>query len=265
MNQVFAWREAPPADFAVIGDPVSHSRSPAMHRAAYAAMGLELTYIAVQVNADEVPDALEHLRDLGLRGVNVTVPHKLAALKWSESPDDLAIQAGAANTLDLRLRRATITDGAGFLDTLEDLGVIPGAKIHLLGAGGTARALAAILPKAGFQVSIWNRSRERAEELAQTFRLQSVLAEPSLDCDVVVNTTSIGLTGDRLPIDWAMRSSNVVAYDLLYGNTAFLSEAKGHGLKTIDGLPLLVAQGARAIEWWLGIAPPREVMMEAVT
>ena len=264
MNLVYPWRDAPAADFAVIGDPVSHSRSPAMHRAAYAAMDLTYSYIAVQVNSGEVAEALEHLRDLGLRGVNVTVPHKLEALEWSEFPDDLAIRAGAANTIDLGSRRSTITDGAGFLDTLEEMGVAAKSNIHLLGAGGTARALAAILPDAGFRVSIWNRGRERAEELAQTFRLESVLVEPNLDCDVVVNTTSIGLTGDRLPIDWSRRSANLIAYDLLYGNTAFLNEAKSNGLTTIDGLPLLVAQGARSIKWWLGLEPPRIAMMEAV-
>src|SRR6476620_7945965 len=107
MNPVYPWRDAPAADFAVIGDPVSHSRSPAMHRAAYAAMKLSYSYIAVQVHSGEVGIALNHLRDLGFRGVNATVPHKLEALEWSESPDDLAIKAGSSNTLDLPSRRST--------------------------------------------------------------------------------------------------------------------------------------------------------------
>ncbi|MCC7229013.1 MAG: shikimate dehydrogenase [Fimbriimonadaceae bacterium] len=263
MSQIFAWRDAPPADFAVIGDPIGHSRSPQMHRAAYAALGMSYRYVAIQVPVGEVREALDSLTVKGYRGVNVTVPHKSEALAWARAPDELTSRIGAANTLELATGRATNTDAPGFLKTLADLNVKAGASILIFGAGGSARALAAVLPTAGYRVSIWNRTHSRARNLADEFSL-NFLAEPVLDADVLVNTTSVGLQGNELPLDWKQARGGSLAYDLVYGRTPFLDNAAEWGLRTVDGKPLLAAQGSLSFEWWLGIKPPPGVMLEAI-
>lgn len=259
MSEFFEWREAPPGDFAVIGDPVGHSRSPRMHTAAYEALGLPYRYVAIRVPVGEVAPAFEHLKGLGYRGVNVTVPHKAEANAWAGSSS----RSGSVNTVNLATGEGIDTDGLGFLDTLRGLGVKPPSKVLMLGAGGTARALAAVLPGAGYSVKVWNRTGSRAGELAEEFGLE-VEEYPSADFDLVVNTTSAGLTGDRIPIDWSRARAGMVAYDLVYGDTPFLQEAAQLHLRRLDGKALLVAQGARAFEWWLGIEPPRDVMMDAI-
>lgn len=263
MKIAYEWHDVPRADFAVIGSPVAHSRSPQMHEAAFRALGLHLTYVAVQVSAGDVNDALDHLLGLGFKGVNVTVPHKAEAMDWAD-PDELAQKIGVANTIDLQSRVATNTDAPGFLDTLEQFSFQSDASVLILGAGGTARALAAVLPGAGFRTSIWNRTTTRAEELANEFGLAEVVELPSANFDLIINTTSVGLSKDRIAIDWSQARPDTVAYDLVYGSTPFLDEAQTHGLRVLDGKQLLVAQGARSFEFWLGIAPPRDVMLEVI-
>lgn len=262
MNGVYEWQEAPAADFAVIGDPVAHSRSPQMHEAAYRSLGLDLSYVALRVPEGEVEDALDHLHDLGYKGVNVTIPHKAEAKKWAR-PDEWATKIGVVNTLDLGSRNATNTDGPGFLDTLQEFTFPKGASVLILGAGGSGRAVAAVLPSAGFEVSVWNRTPQRAQDLAREFGLK-VVDLLTANYDLIVNTTSVGLKQDRLPMDWDAVRLSTVAYDLVYGKTPFLEEAGARGLRTLDGKELLVAQGARSFEFWLGIEPPREVMREAI-
>ncbi len=263
MNEVYTWKNAPSADFAVIGDPIDHSRSPQMHSAAYDALGLVYRYICVHVSAGEVGEALEHLTHLGFRGVNVTVPHKAEAMAWSKEPDVLAQQIGAVNTVDLITGLATNTDAPGFLDTLLPFGFPPGSNALILGAGGSARALATVLPSAGFTVDIWNRTAEKAEAFAKEFGLNRI-ESPTANYDLIVNTTSAGLSQEKLDIDWSQHRANTVVYDLVYGQTPFLAEAHQLGLRTQDGKELLVAQGARSFRFWLGIDPPRDVMRQAI-
>lgn len=268
MSAFFEWREAPPADFAVIGDPIGHSLSPAMHRAAYGALGLKLRYEAIRVPRGEVADALAHLRGMGYRGVNVTVPHKAEAFVWLAEPDEACKRIGSANTLDLLSGRGTSTDGPGFLDTLADLGIRSGARFLILGAGGTARALVDALAGAGYELQLWNRTRERAEALQEDLGLEfRVVASPDLaEADVIVDATSASRSGDAAPLDWSRAHAGAVAYDVSYGSTPsrFLVEAAAAGFRTCDGRALLVAQGARSLEWWLGVKAPREVMREAL-
>ncbi|MBI5705735.1 MAG: shikimate dehydrogenase [Armatimonadetes bacterium] len=268
MSAFHEWREAPPAEFAVIGDPIAHSLSPSMHRAAYRALGLALRYEAIRVPRGEVSQALSQLRDLGYRGVNVTVPHKEEAFFWLSDPDESCRRIRSANTLDLVSGRGTSTDGPGFLDTLEDLGVTVGARFLILGAGGTARALVDALARAGYGVKLWNRTYERAEELRMSLGLAfSILKEPAIeDVEVIVDATSASRSGQSVPLDWSRASPGALAYDLSYGPTssAFLGAAEREGLRTVDGKALLVAQGARSLAWWLGVGAPRAAMREAL-
>ena len=265
MNQPFEWRAAPKADFAVIGDPVKHSLSPKMHSAAYAALSLDLSYVAIHVSTGEVELALNHLGALGYQGVNVTVPHKEEVLNWARSPDEFALKARAANTIRMADRSAINTDAPGFLDTIE--GRAPtGSRVLMIGAGGSARALAIALVLKGYSVQIHNRTRERAVELARVTGASVIESLDPADCDLIVNTTSASLSGADLPVNWDNAKPGAIAYDLAYApqKTPFMLTAEAHGLKAMDGRELLVAQGARSFEWWLGRTAPRDAMLVAL-
>ena len=287
-REFFEWPDAPEADYAVIGSPVHHSLSPIMHQAAYRALGLSYRYVAIHVPPGEVCRALDRLERLGYKGVNVTVPHKEEVLSCVEEVDAFARRVMAANTIKLRSphtplgtshhtrsvvgvdpetlgsRRAINTDAPAFIQTLGSL-KLRGRRAMILGAGGSARAIVAILADNGYQVQIHNRTTSRAIELVEQLGVSAaVLETPNLNCDLIVNTTSAGLAGQSLGLDWSQAPPHAIAYDLVYGDTRFLLEASRAGLKTIDGLPLLVEQGALAFEWWTGLGAPREAMLEAV-
>lgn len=271
MNTVFPWREAPEFEtgsgFAVIGDPVSHSKSPMMHHAAYRAFGLPYAYHAIHVPVGEVDYALDHLRSVGYKGINVTVPHKEHAWQWSRFPDEVSSRVKAANTLRLHDGAAINTDAPGFMDTLDDLGMPPGRAL-LLGAGGSARAIALAMFQGGWHLALYNRTESRAHELRDQLGIDISItstADP-LDCDLIVNMTSASLQNSQLPILWSNASPDVVAVDLMYSTepTPFLLRASGLGLRTSDGLALLAAQGARSFEWWTGLYGARPIMAEAL-
>ncbi|HZH98983.1 MAG TPA: shikimate dehydrogenase [Fimbriimonadaceae bacterium] len=270
---MFEWRDAPRADFAVIGDPVAHSLSPKMHNAAYAHLELPLRYTAIRVERGEVASALEHLRDSGYRGVNVTVPHKEEVLGWIERyepMEPMPAQELPVNTVELRGRTGTNTDAPGFLRTLASALPSPlvGKRVLLLGAGGSARALALGLESAGYEVSIFNRTRSKAGALVAGLSLRArVLERPDPDgVGLIVNATASGISGEAPEVLWERAPSSAVAYDLYYtaGPTRFMHAAERHGLQAIDGRAMLMEQGALSFEWWLGETAPREVMMKAV-
>jgi shikimate dehydrogenase len=268
MNEVFPWREAPSTTFAVIGDPISHSLSPKMQTAALRAIGRSETYVAIHVPEGEVADALNHLKRLGTLGVNVTVPHKLAALEWATEPDQRAVLLGAANTLNLQTGRAINTDAIGFEMVVEKL-VRPyqnssRPKALILGAGGSARSVILALNDQKYEISLYNRTRARAETLLADMKVGYVklLDSPDIsECDLLVNTTSISLKGggssasSELGIDLGSGKKGLHALDLSYdkaGNlTPFLKEAAQYGYSTQDGRAMLVYQGAMALMWWL--------------
>lgn len=263
MSDARHWSQAEPGDYAVVGDPVAHSWSPALHTAAYRGLGLDLAYRAVQVPLDEFPAALERLAGLGYQGLNVTVPLKEAAASWGK-PDDLRL--GAANAIRLGDRSATNTDVPAFLGSLG--GLAPGRAL-ILGAGGSARALAIGLADAGWELVGYNRTRARLDALVRDHGLPlSPLASPDPSgCSLVVNATSASLVGLCPEVDWHSAESAALAYDLAYGRglTPFLIRAASHGMRTQDGLEMLVRQAALSIEWWLGRAPDLATMREAVT
>lgn len=258
--------EALGLDFAVLGDPVSHSLSPAMHSAGYAATGLAFRFGALRVESGFLESAVAELMEQGLRGVNVTVPLKEEAARLSGfTADDLVHKVGAANTIDFATRSLYNTDGPGFLAVLEDLTVSQDARVLILGAGGSARTLAWVLDHAGYQVSVWNRTPEKA---------QRMLAELGLDCPVVsepntgnfglvINATSAGLASQTPPMEW---QGSGTAIDLVYGPASrhFLDPARDVGWQTLDGKPLLAAQGALSWEIWLQRPAPREAMAAAL-
>lgn len=259
----YPWREAPPCDFAVIGDPIGHSLSPIMQTAALRFLGRNESYIAVQVPEAEVAEALDHLRAQGTKGVNVTVPNKLAALKWSPKPDALSRRLGATNTLKLQTGEATNTDKAGFIGAIQ--GIEPGPAL-VLGAGGSARAVLLALEDAGFEVSLYNRTESRAHELVEDLKLNKTKVVPApfqSDVRLVVNATSASLAKDTIEFDFSSLSPFANVVDLSYDRgstlTAFSAEARNRGLKAQDGRPMLVYQGAYALAWWLELEDAKRV------
>ena len=253
----------------MIAEDASHSLSPRMHNAAFTTLGLPHQYVAINVPRGEVAQALDHLRFLTYRGVNVTVPHKEEARAWCEqfvNPD--YAEVNVANTILLSERKGFNTDTIGFLRSIERLGLRRGAKCLVLGAGGSAYACVAVLLKLGLSIRLWNRTSARAEEMNRQFGgRMTILEKPSIaNINLLVNATSVGKHGGELPIDWAQASSDMVAYDLYYAQkpTQFLQNAAGRGLRTMDGSRLLVYQGAEAWRCWGLPEAPVNLMVKEV-
>ena len=258
----------------VLGWPVAHSRSPAMHRAAFAALGLEdWSYQLLPVPPALLVETVRSLGGAGFVGANVTVPHKEAALALADEATPSARAIGAANTLSIAADgtiSAENTDAPGVLDTLADLGRDPsGATALVLGAGGSARAVAWALREAGAAVAVWNRTSERARRLAEDLGIRAVIAaEPA---DILVNATTVGLdkcSGDSedrltsLPLAVDDLREYACLVDLVYSErpTELLLAARQRGLETVDGLEILVRQGARSFTSWTGRGAPLAAM-----
>ena len=245
----------------VLGHPVAHSRSPAMHNAAFAELGLDWRYVKLPVPPELFERTVRALPGSGYRGANVTIPHKLAALSLADTAEPAARAIGAANTLTFGDDgiEADNTDAGGFLDALGESPA--GRRALVLGAGGAARAVVWALGEAGAaEVSIWNRTAERADELAAAFGARAVRRpEPA---EIVVNATSVGLHEGTLPLgDLAVPE---LAVELVYGaDPPFGRWARERGARVVDGLEILVRQGALSFRRWTGQDPPLETMRRA--
>jgi len=252
----------------VAGWPVAHSRSPAMHNAALAALGLaDWHYQLLPLPPDVLEETVRRLPELGFVGINVTIPHKEAALALATSATDAARAIGAANTLTFGAGgtiHADNTDAPGFLAALERSPA--GRSTLVLGAGGSARAVVWALLQAGAaEVRVWNRTPGRAAALAAELGARHD-AEPQ-PADLIVNCTSVGLAGERLdalPITDLLGTASTVA-DLVYreGGTALLAAAAARGCETVDGIEILVRQGALSLAAWTGRDAPLDVMRAA--
>lgn len=255
---------------AVIGSPVAHSRSPAIHQAAFDALGLDWTYVAFDVPVGGVAAAIGGMRALGLGGLSVTMPHKAAVAACVDrlTPDAAAL--GAVNCVyrDGDELVGDNTDGGGFLWSLEQAAVtVAGQRVCVLGAGGAARAVIRAVAGAGSsEVVVVNRSAERAATAAL---LAGSVGRVGTDADVaaaavVINATPVGMGGD--PGSPATVTAGQVAVDLVYHPpvTPFLAAAAAAGATTVGGIGMLVGQAALAFERWTGVAAPYAVMEAAV-
>lgn len=245
-----------------MGWPVAHSLSPAIHRFWIAALGLDGDYGRFAVRPERLGAALRAVADMGLSGVNLTVPHKVAALAHLDEVDAAARAVGAVNTVtvagDGRLT-GTNTDVAGFLEPLAGRHF---PHVVLVGAGGAARAVVAALPALGAErLTILNRSRAAAEVLLAASGLRGVvrpLGAMAPACDLLVNATSLGMAGQP-PLDLAWEGAGLVV-DIVYRplETALLAEARARGAETVDGLHMLIGQAAAAFRLFFEAAAPRE-------
>jgi shikimate dehydrogenase len=269
---------------AVLGHPVSHSRSPAMQNAALEALGLgeEWRYEAIDVEPAEFADRTGALPGEGFVGANVTIPHKEAALAFADEASEEAEHIGAANTLSFAEGsiRADNTDASGLLAALSE--PVDGRPALVMGAGGSARAAVWALAGQGAPVSIWNRTPERADELVRDLAhvgsgtsaeglLRAVTAEQVLanGYELIVNCTAIGMRDEdpfeHLPLAADRFRSGVVLVDLVYAGSEsrLVREARERGATAVEGLEVLVRQGAESLRIWTGRNPPLDVMREA--
>jgi shikimate dehydrogenase len=258
----------------VCGWPVAHSRSPAMHNAALAAAGLDgWRYLALPLPPELFAETVRALPAAGFRGVNVTIPHKEAALALADTASPAAREIGAANTLTFEPDGAIAadnTDAPGLLAALAPVCDPAGRTALVLGAGGAARAVVwALLHAGASDVAIWNRTPERARSLAAALGGRAV--EAVSPAEIVVNCTSVGLadpasTFKALPLQADSLGAGSCVVDMVYrdGGTRLLEAARTRGADVIDGLEILIAQGAASFERWTGRAAPRQAMGEAV-
>lgn len=269
---------------AVLGWPVAHSRSPAMQTAALAELGLakSWSYEAIEVEPGQLEELVRSLPGDGFAGVNVTIPHKRAALALADRASESASAIGAANTLSFAGGRieAENTDAPALVEALPDSPA--GRRALVMGAGGSARACAWALREAGAEVAIWNRTAAKAVALAGELGVGAIGEGERVharEFELIVNATTVGLAeanGDEaasaqaddlkpLPLDADAVDERHVVVDLVYGSlaTPLAAIARSRGAHVVDGLEILVRQGAASLRIWTGLEPPIQVMRRA--
>ena len=271
---------------AVLGQPIAHSRSPAMQTAALEALGLAggWSYEAIEMPPADFAELTRALPSEGFVGANITIPHKEAALTLASDASQAATEIGAANTLSFigdRIR-ADNTDAPGLIAALP--APPSGKRTLVLGAGGSARAAVWALSRQGAGVEVWNRTGERADEVVRDLaragegtdaegRLAPVSADQARAApyDLIVNCTAVGLPDgpedpfEQLPIEPDQLGPDTTLVDLVYGGeeTRLVGEARARGAVTVGGLEVLVRQGAESLRTWTGLEPPLDVMRDA--
>jgi shikimate dehydrogenase len=265
----------------VIGDPIEHTMSPVMHNAAFRELGLDYVYVAFRVKRDELAQAIEGMRALNIRGLNVTIPHKVNIIPLLDSLDPLAEKIGAVNTVVSKdgILKGYNTDASGFLQALLDKEVTPeGKNVVILGAGGAARAISFILAEREANLVILNRLEEMdwAEELARkissvfgkevrALELKEANLRIALDkAELLVNATSVGMNPNinSTPVPARLLRPGLVVFDIVYNpiRTKLATEANLASCETVMGLDMLVWQGALAFEMWTGKKAPVGLM-----
>lgn len=263
---------------AVVGTPITHSLSPAIYRAAFAAQSVEGEYSAVDANESSIANIFTTLQSQGIRGLSVTMPLKEAIIPLLHSIDEDASLLHAVNCVDFTNGVATghNTDGDGCCDALEQQGgaLLGGTHAVVLGAGGTARSVALALGRRGARVAVINRTAEKAEELVRS--LSPAAQEAGGDivmgslkdisrAGVLINTTSVGMNSDEMPISANVLHRNLVVLDAVYSpmDTALLKAARQAGAVTVDGLWMLIQQARRQCMYQFGWNPDAVPMREA--
>ena len=253
----------------ITGSPLGHSLSPAIHNAAFSSLNIPGKYLPFPATAAELPDLMHLVRELGIRGLNVTIPHKEAVMRHLDDVDPLAKRVGAVNTIVNKNGRllGINTDVSGLEKALLAAGADPKGKGALvIGAGGAARACGLVLERRGANIWFTNRTASRAQELAKVFsgRVASHGDVARMTFDIVINCTPLGMQGfpNELPVDPHVFRPGQWAVDLIYSPpiTRFLEEANKHGAKTLSGMEMLIYQAMDAFETWTGQRPPYEVM-----
>lgn len=272
--------------FGIFGWPVEHSFSPAMHNSAFEKLQMDCAYVPFPVQPEYIGKAVDSIRSLGLSGVNVTIPHKSSVIKYLDEVSREAQLIGAVNTIVNRngILTGYNTDAPGFLKSLEtDAGVNPGGKrVLILGAGGAARAVSIQLAIAGAaEIALTSPVAGEAEGLANLIESslnvkvsvinwdKQEISKNAEGFDILINATPVGMhprVEEKPPVDLENATRDLLVCDLIYNpnETMLLKEARDNGFKTLNGMGMLLYQGAIAFELWTGIEPPLEVMKEAL-
>ncbi len=261
--------------YGIIGNPVEHSLSPAMHNAAFAALGLNGVYVPMRPNT--LAEGFRALRALGFIGVSVTVPYKVEIMAYLDEIDPVARKIGAVNTLhfqrqtnDVSFCKGFNTDWLGANQALAEVIDPAGSTVLIIGAGGAARAVGFGLLEAGATVLLTNRTESKGRLLAEQLHCTFVptLDLPTVRADALINTTSVGMSplDDALPIRPELLGGFSVVMDIVYAplETCLLREATARGCRTIDGLRMLQYQGAAQFKLWTGADAPSAVMRDAL-
>jgi shikimate dehydrogenase len=269
--------------FGIIGDPVEHSLSPGMHNAAFKELGLDNIYVPFQVKAEHLEDAIFGAQSLGVKGFNVTIPHKTEVINYLDYLDIAAGLIGAVNTIEFGENGAVghNTDGIGAVMAIEEVTPVKNKKVVILGAGGASRAIAFQLLLSGVDnLVIANRTVEKAGELktdlvekldheVRVSGLDENLTQELSDAAILINTTPVGMypNVDEKPVVTAeMMHPDMVVNDIVYNplKTGLLNEADKAGAKSISGIKMLMYQGVEAFKIWTGIEPPVEIFQRAL-
>lgn len=267
----------------VFGDPVDGNPTGVMEEAAFEACGLNYRYLTLKVTKDDFDDAMKAIHAFHMKGMNLTMPHKITVLPYLDELSEAAGIIGAVNTIVVKDGKlfGENTDGKGFVQALKNNGVSPeGKKVVILGAGGAAKAIAVECALAGAAaVTVINRTKERAEELAEVLNKNTKAAANGMeweknqkipaDTDILINATSIGLIPDsdqKPDIDYGTITEGMVVSDVVFNpvETLFLKEAAAHGAKTVNGLGMLACQGALNFTLWTGAEAPLSIMEETL-
>lgn len=264
--------------YGIVGDPIAHSLSPVMHNAAFKELGMDAVYLAFRVSKAELGDTIKGAERLGIGGLNVTIPLKEKALAFVDA-EKVAKKIGAINTIDFGSGTPVgyNTDGIGSMQVLkETVDELKGKNVIILGAGGAARAIAFYLDLEGVKVTLANRTKDRAAQLADKLRnaeaigLGIELSEHIKDSDILINATSVGMHPheDATLVTADMMHPELVVFDIVYNplETRLLKEARRAGVKRIvNGVKMLVYQGAASFKIWTKKEPPVALMEKVVT
>jgi shikimate dehydrogenase len=272
--------QPPPDRYAVVGHPVEHSRSPLIHTLFARQTGQRLTYELLDAEPAEFETAVRGFGAAGGKGLNVTVPHKQAAFALCDEKSAAAKAAGAVNTISIRRGhlRGDNTDGIGFIRdvTVNQRQALGGRRIVVLGAGGAARGIIGpLLAERPAELTIANRTKERAEQVAAEFQGATIavvartFAELAVlpPFDIVINATSAGLKGEAPPFPASLVGPKTFCYDLVYGSsdTPFVAWAKSHGAaRAVQGWGMLVEQAAESFAIWRGVRPDTKPLLKQI-
>jgi shikimate dehydrogenase len=255
--------------FAVIGNPIEHSKSPLIHNVALGEAGINAIYMAFKVK--NVKRAIEAMKEFGIKGYSVTIPHKLEVMEYLDEIDPLAKKIGAVNTVNNFNGKlfGYNTDCLGAINALKNKSSLEGKKVAVLGAGGAARAIVAGLEKEKAKVIIYNRNIEHVKKLAEEFNCSyEELKNYSGDFDILINATPVGMfpNTDESPIEKEKIKEGQIVFDIVYNplETKLIKDAKEKGCETILGIEMFLEQGFEQFRIWHSKEPAKQKMREAL-
>lgn len=265
----------------LIGHPVGHSFSPPMHNKAFEALDMDYAYVAFDVDPSDLESAIAGAKSLDIKGLNVTIPHKIEVMKYLDEIDDVAELIGAVNTVDFKDMKGYNTDGIGAVKAIEEITEINGKNVVIAGAGGAARAISFYIAKYSAQsLTILNRNVERADDLSNDVlnsQLINNVKSDSIskindylsDADILINTTPVGMhpnINDRPIVSADDMHENLVVFDAVYNpnETVLIKEALKAGAKPVYGIKMLLYQGAESFKIWTGREAPVDEMEKAL-